>query len=189
MKINKITLIVLAAIILFGIKFLMQPTPPKPDNMYLDLFEDSEVADTDNTTKFKNSYFSFNYPKNWELDTNDPDYDQDASFDINAPATGKILFQIIPSEISAEEIISELESAYKDRLMSKPVVTHFETWGSQKGYGIELDGEILSVKGKIRVFGFTYADKTIYLVETRYKNDEAYNAKGYDLIANTFALH
>ena len=58
----------------------------------------------------------------------------------------------------------------------------FETWGNQKGHGIQLRGFLVAGIASIRIFGLGNDRATVVIIEMRYDEDERNNRRGYDLI-------
>jgi len=132
-----------------------------------------------------NRYFSLKYPGNWEVDTSDPDFDPDTTFDINAPAQGTVIVQFFDPQTTPQEAADAIAEKMK-KLVLKRTETSFETWGKQKGYGIQLRGFLYAGIANIRVFGLSNDHATVVIIEMRYDEDERINRRGYDLIAESF---
>ena len=148
-------------------------------------FEVSQPADIRHATEMTNKYFSMQYPGNWRIDTTDPDYDPDKYFDINAPAQGKVFVYIFaPHAIPQQAVDTIVESTRK--VVANRKESRFESWGPHKGYGIQLQGLVVAMNTRVRVFGLGNSQATVVIVEMRYDKDEVNNKNGYDLIAQTF---
>ena len=149
------------------------------------IFEISRPADLQQTHTLSNRYFSLKYPGNWKIDTSDPDYDPDSSFDINAPAQGTVIVQFFDPQTTTQEAADAIAEKMK-KLVLKRTENPFDSWGKQKGYGIQLRGFLYAGISSIRIFGLGNSQATIVIIEMRYDEDERNNRRGYDLIAESF---
>lgn len=149
------------------------------------IFEISRPADLQKTHTLSNRYFSLKYPGNWTIDTRDPDYDPDTYFDINAPAQGTVIVQIFDPQVTPQEGVATIVEPMK-KLVLKRTETSFDSWGKQKGHGIQLRGFLFAGIARIRVFGLGNDRATVVIIEMRYDEDERNNRRGYDLIAESF---
>lgn len=149
------------------------------------IFERARPADIQHPKEMSNRYFSFKYPGNWKVDTTDPDYDPDTYFDINAPAQGSVIVQFFDPQITPQAGADAIAEKMKKLLLNR-TETPFETWGKQKGYGIQLRGFLVVGIASIRVFGLGNDQATVVIIEMRYDEDERNNRRGYNLIAESF---
>ena len=154
-------------------------------DMALAVFEVARPADIQHPREMASRYFSFKYPGNWKVDTTDQDYDPDVSFDINAPAQGTAMVHVLTPHVTPQEGTDAIAEKMKKLLLNR-TETPFETWGNQKGYGINLRGFLVVGIASIRVFGLGNAHVTVVIIEMRYDEDERINRPGYDLIAESF---
>ena len=154
-------------------------------DMALAVFEVARPADIQHPREMSSRYFSFKYPGNWKIDTTDPDYDPDTYFSIDAPAQGTVIVQFFVPQITPQAGADAIAEKMKKLLLNR-TETPFETWGKQKGYGINLRGFLVVGIASIRVFGMGNAHATVVIIEMRYDEDERINRPGYDLIAESF---
>jgi hypothetical protein len=154
-------------------------------DMALAVFEVASPADIQHPREMSSRYFSFKYPGNWKVDTTDPDYDPDTTFNIDAPAQGSVIVQFFDPQITPQEGADAIAEKMKKLLLNR-TENPFETWGNQKGYGIQLRGFLVVGIASIRVFGLGNDQATVVIIEMRYDEDERINRRGYDLIAESF---
>ena len=114
--------------------------------------------------------FSLKYPEKWKIDKEDPDYDPDALFSIDAPdEQNLIMFFIFNTVIDANEMLTEQIKAMSESLLKNPEITDFTDWGKYKGKGKILKGKFLGVyKGYIRLFFYTDDHKSMLVMEQVY---------------------
>ena len=153
--------------------------------MALAVFEVARPADIQHPREMSSRYFTFKYPGNWKVDTTDPDYDPDTTFNIDAPAQGTVIVQFFVPQITPQAGADAIAEKMKKLLLNR-TETPFETWGKQKGYGINLRGFLVVGIASIRVFGLGNDQATVVIIEMRYDEDERINRPGYDLIAESF---
>lgn len=132
--------------------------------------------------------FSLQYPANWQVDTEDEDYDPDALFSIDSPDGGSmIMFVIFDRAADTAHVMREQVAAFTAQLIKNPELAHFDTWGKYKGSGTVLKGKLMDVfKGTVRIFVYTDNDKTMTVVEQFFDKDYEGLRKGYELISSSF---
>jgi hypothetical protein len=151
----------------------------------LGMFERVRPADIQHPREMSSRYFSFKYPGNWKVDTSDPDYDPDTTFDIDAPSQGSVIVQFFDPQITPQEGVDAIAEKMKKLVLNR-TENPFEKWGKQKGYGIQLRGFLFAGIASIRIFGLGNSQATVVIIEMRYDEDERNNRNGYDLIAESF---
>ena len=116
--------------------------------------------------------FSLKYPEKWKIDKEDPDYDPDALFSIDAPdEQNLIMFFIFNTVIDADEMLTEQIKAMTESLLKNPEITDFTGWGKYKGRGKVLKGKFLGVyKGYIRLFFYADDHKSMLVMEQVYES-------------------
>ena len=114
--------------------------------------------------------FSVKYPERWKIDKEDPDYDPDGLFSIEAPDDqNMIMFFVFNTVIDANEMLSEQIKALSESLLKNPEITDFTEWGKYKGMGKLLKGKFLGVyKGYIRLFFYEDKHKSMLVMEQVY---------------------
>ena len=114
--------------------------------------------------------FSLKYPEKWKIDTEDPDYDPDALFSIDAPdEQNLIMFFVFNAVIDTDEMLTEQIKAMSESLLKNPEITDFTDWGKYKGKGKILKGKFLGVyKGYIRLFFYADDHKSMLVMEQVY---------------------
>ena len=150
--------------------------------------EVSQPADTQRTREISGRHFSMQYPGNWKLDTADPHYDLNKYFDIDAPGPGQVVVNIVGPHVTPQQGVDVVLMGMKKLLVERKQ-TFFESWGSHKGYGVQLEGFFtFGGEGFIRAFGLGNSQTTVVITEHRFNETEANNSNGFDLIAQTFEL-
>jgi len=152
------------------------------------VLERSAPADVATPRELVGARYRLSYPGNWRLDTADDDYDPDRTFDLNAPAQGTVVFQLLPRGSDPEEAVEGICDEVEGVVVHHARRHRFERWGDLEGYGIELDGSLVVAPGRVRVFGHAGEGVGVVVMEIRYDEDEANNAPGYELIASSFEL-
>jgi len=114
--------------------------------------------------------FSLKHPEKWKIDKNDPGYDPDALFSIDAPdEQNMIMFFVFNTVIDADEMLTEQIKAMSESLLKNPEITDFTDWGKYKGKGKMLKGKFLGVyKGYIRLFFYADDHKSMLVMEQVY---------------------
>lgn len=114
--------------------------------------------------------FSLKYPEKWKIDVEDPDYDPDGLFSIDAPDDqNMIMFFVFNTVVDAEEMLTEQIKALSESVLKNPDVTDFSEWGKYKGKGKILKGKFLgSLKGHIRLFFYADDHKSMLVMEQVY---------------------
>ena len=114
--------------------------------------------------------FSLKYPEKWKIDKEDPDYDPDGLFSIEAPDDqNMIMFFVFNTVIDADEMLSGQIKALSESLLKNPAITDFTEWGKYKGKGKLLKGKFLGVyKGYIRLFFYEDDHKSMLVMEQVY---------------------
>ena len=123
--------------------------------------------------------FSLKYPEKWKIDKEDPDYDPDALFSIDAPdEQNLIMFFVFNTVIDADEMLTEQIKALSESLLKNPEIIDFTDWGKYKGKGKMLKGKFLGVyKGYIRLFFYSDDHKSMLVME------QVYDSTGDDVKA------
>lgn len=119
--------------------------------------------------------FSLKYPEKWKIDKEDPDYDPDGLFSIDAPDDqNMIMFFVFNTVVDADEMLTEQIKALSESVLKNPEVTDFDEWGKYKGKGKTLKGKFLgSLKGYIRLFFYADEHKSMLVMEQVYDSASA----------------
>ena len=119
--------------------------------------------------------FSLKYPEKWKIDKEDPDYDPDGLFSIDAPdEQNMIMFFVFNTVVDADEMLTEQIKALSESVLKNPDVTDFDEWGRYKGKGKILKGKFLgSLKGYIRLFFYADDHKSMLVMEQVYDSANA----------------
>ena len=134
--------------------------------------------------------FSLKYPEKWKIDKDDPDYDPDALFSIDAPDDQTlIMFFVFNTVIDADEMLAEQIKAMSESLLKNPEITDFTDWGKYKGKGKILKGKFLGVyKGYIRLFFFADDHKSMLVMEQVYDSATDEVKTGLRSIVDSFTF-
>ena len=119
--------------------------------------------------------FSLKYPDKWKIDKEDPDYDPDGLFSIDAPdEQNMIMFFVFNTVIDSDEMLTEQIKALSESVLKNPEITDFAEWGKYKGKGKILKGKFLgSLKGHIRLFFYADDHKSMLVMEQVYDSASA----------------
>ena len=119
--------------------------------------------------------FSLKYPEKWKIDKEDPDYDPDGLFSIEAPDDqNMIMFFLFNTVVDADEMLTEQIKALSESVLKNPEVTDFDDWGKYKGKGKILKGKFLgTLKGHIRLFFYADDHKSMLVMEQFYDSATA----------------
>ena len=122
------------------------------------------------TVTISRDTFALKYPENWKIDKEDPDYDPDALFSIEAPDDqNMIMFFVFNTVIDSDEMLKEQIKSLSEALIKNPEVSDFTSWGKYKGKGKLLKGKFLGVyKGYIRLFCYEDQHKSMFVMEQVY---------------------
>ena len=120
--------------------------------------------------EIKRDSFSLKYPEKWKIDKEDPDYDPDALFSIDAPDDeNMIMFFVFNTPLDANEMLTEQIKALTESLLKNPEITDFSEWGKYKGKGKLLKGKFLgTLKGYIKLFFYEDNHKSMLVMEQVY---------------------
>ena len=116
--------------------------------------------------------FSLKYPEKWKIDKDDPDYDPDALFSIDAPDDQNlIMFFVFNTVIDSDEMLTEQIKSLSGSLLKNPEISDFSQWGKYKGKGKIVKGKFLGVyKGYIRLFCYADNHKSMFVMEQVYES-------------------
>ena len=134
--------------------------------------------------------FSLKYPEKWKIDKEDPDYDPDALFSIDAPDDqNMIMFFVFNTVIDADEMLTEQIKALSEALLKNPEITDVTDWGKYKGKGKILKGKFLGVyKGYIRLFFYADDHKSMLVMEQVYDSSTSDVIADLQSIADSFTF-
>ncbi len=132
--------------------------------------------------------FSLSYPANWDIDTEDEDYDPDYSFAIaSLNGDAKVWFQIyeepIDTEAHAEAAFAAYASAWQD-VRPEPI----SRWGNHEGYGYRFEMVFKGMPCVGRMFSAGTEAASFNVLEVAAAAEHATQSPGFDLIAETFEL-
>ena len=114
--------------------------------------------------------FSLKHPEKWKIDKEDPDYDPDALFSIEAPdGENMIMFFVFNTVIDSDEMLTEQIKSLSGSVLKNPEITNFTEWGKYKGKGKMLKGKFSGIyKGHIRLFVYADEHKSMLVMEQIY---------------------
>ena len=143
-----------------------------------------------NMTIIKRDSFSLKHPEKWKIDKEDPDYDPDALFSLEAPDDeNMVMFFVFNTVIDADEMLTEQVKAMKESLMKNPEITNFTDWGKYKGKGKILKGKFMGVyKGYIKLFFYADAHKSMLVMEQVYDSATEEVKNEIKAIADSFTF-
>ena len=114
--------------------------------------------------------FSLKYPEKWKIDKEDPDYDADALFSMDAPDDQNlIMFFVFKTVIDSDEMLKEQIKSLSESLIKNLEISNFTQWGRYKGKGKILKGNFLGAyKGYLRLFCYADDHKSMFVMEQVY---------------------
>lgn len=151
------------------------------------LVKDEEKANTTSPVTLKRAHFLLRYPRNWKIDKEDKDYDPDHMFSIDSPGNSYVMFIMGPAETDPEQNIQQHLTAFK-KIFGETDISRFERYGDYRGKGITMQGKILGISTKVRIFSCYVNDRTTIIVEQYPIDDSALVSDGLKLIESSFQL-
>lgn len=147
-------------------------------------------AQTMKTITITRDSFSLRYPEKWKVDKEDPDYDADALFSIDAPDDQNlIMFFVFNTVIDSDEMLKEQIKSLSESLIKNAGITNFTQWGKYKGKGKILTGKFLGVyKGYIRLFCYADDHKSMFVMEQVYDSASEGVKNELKLISDSFTF-
>ena len=114
--------------------------------------------------------FSLKYPEKWKIDKEDPDYDADALFSIEAPdGENMIMFFVFNTVIDSDVMLTEQIKSLSESVLKNPEITNFTDWGKYMGKGKVLKGKFSGIyKGYISLFVYADKHKSMLVMEQVY---------------------
>jgi hypothetical protein len=152
-----------------------------------DLVEQEQQAETGRPKKMVRERFELRYPRNWKIDVDDEDYDPDTMFSIDSPGAAYVMFVLGDMETNPEDSLQEYIHSFS-KLMDKPAVQPFETYGQIHGKGAILQGKLMGIKVIVKVFACYSQGVTANIVQQYPAEDLKYVENGLSLIEKSFIL-
>lgn len=149
--------------------------------------QDEQRADVTRPHSIDREGFSLQYPANWQIATEDDDYDPDTSFSIESPGSSVVMFFLGDCQIDTESAVQTQVAAYQKR-MTGVTVTPFGHYGKYEGRGAQLEGRILGIPMKVRAFATSRDGGSAIIVEQCPDEDAGRVRPGFDLIEESFLL-
>lgn len=154
-----------------------------------DLFEQEKPADVKNAVVLARPSFALKYPGNWKIDSTDEDYDPDHNFSIDSPGSCFVNLTIFDAATDPTENVEGQIAAYAAKLIRDPTRTDFDTWGSFRGSGALLRGNLLGLlPGYVRLFSAAVDERSFVIIEFCYDEDAKMVEPGLRLIESSFAF-
>jgi hypothetical protein len=146
-------------------------------------------SDVKNPVTLDRPGFTLQYPGNWKIDAEDPDYDPDSSFTITSEGGSQISFIVHEGPRPTKEVLEIFVDVQKRIVMNEPERTDFERWGVYDGSGAELRGRLKGfLFGTIRVFVYSNERRSFTIVSMMYNEDRQTVEPGLALVESSFRL-
>ncbi len=130
----------------------------------INLVGQEQQAETGMPRKLVRERFELRYPKNWKIDVDDADYDPDQMFSIDSPGAAYVMFVLGNMETNPEDSLKEYIHSFS-KLMDKPAIQPFETYGQIHGKGAILQGKLMGIKTIVKVFACYSQGVTAIIVQ------------------------
>ncbi len=139
---------------------------------------------------FDHRLYKLQYDPAWAIDIDDPDYDPDSYFAIDASDDAVFILSIFEAKMELGELLDAYLASFKENVIPEPKSeTGITSWGQFKGRGKILKGE--STAGTsiiVRIFCWTENDVSFASVIQMNEGDEEKYKKGFDLIEKSFTV-
>lgn len=173
-----------------GVGFIAGIGATKAGGAFLaDLATGEAPADVTHPKSYVRPGFSFKYPGNWKIDTDDPEQDLDHHVNVESPGSCMTMIFVFDLPIDPAQNVQSQIDAFVPKLISSPARTPFTTWGKYSGQGMVLKGKILGINpGSVRVFAHANDKRSFIAVEQCYDEDMADVKPGLSLVESSFEL-
>ncbi len=148
---------------------------------------DEPAADTAHPQTIDREGFTVQYPGNWSIDTDDPDYDPDALFSIDTAGNCFVMFHLWNHEIDLTEATAGQVREFSE-MLSGTTVTDFTTWGSFEGDGKQIKGTFIILPTTVRAFAYSKGERSFLASEFCYDEDSGAADPGFELVRGSFKL-
>ena len=140
-------------------------------------------------TKVDRPAYTFSYPSEWKMDTDDVDYDPDSYFAIDIDENNLVLFFIM-DQVDMQEIVDAQQDALTRAVMENPEkISQFKKWGAYTGVGKMMRGRLPgTAAATIRIFAHNFKDKTLLVILQCHDADLERIGKGLKLVEESFIL-
>jgi hypothetical protein len=153
-----------------------------------DLVQGEQAADVDHPKQWSQHGLSFAYPGNWEVDTEDEDFDPERLIIVESSGECIFMVTLYPTPVPAAEATESFSDEMTGLLMpaGPSKSTPFKRWGDYQGVGVDHRGTLLILPGSLRIFSHTQGQTSFTAVEQCYQEDMAKASPGFKLIESTF---
>lgn len=154
-----------------------------------DLVSSEAPADVSHAGSYVRPGFSFEYPGNWKVEAEPPEYEPDHHVSIESPGSCMLMLLVFDTPIDPADSVQAQIDAFVPRLLSAPARTPFTTWGKYTGRGMLLKGKLLGLnEGSVRVFSHADDRRSFTAVEQCFDEDMKQVKPGFDQVESSFAL-
>lgn len=151
------------------------------------MFENEEKANTAAPREIDREHFFLKYPRNWNVDKNDDDYDPDHLFSINSPGNAFSMFILGEVKTDPENNVQEqIDSFHK--VLTNSTTIRFSRFGKYLGKGAIMEGTLLGIKTTIRIFSTYEQEKTVIVISQFPNADKELVWSGLSQIEHSFEL-
>lgn len=157
----------------------------------VDWVQGEQAADVKNPKKWDQHGISFTYAGNWEVDTEDEDFDAESFISVNS--SGECVFIVsihegpLDPELATESFAKEMTALLMPAGPAR--TTPFKKWGQYEGVGNTYQGLLLIVPGTLRIFSHRKNLDSFTIVEQCFEEDMAKARPGFQLIEQSFQYH
>jgi hypothetical protein len=131
--------------------------------------------------------FQFQYPSNWNINSDDEGYDPDGMFSIHSPGTTFVMFVIMPGTTAPEDSLRTQIRPFENG-MNASVVGRFEKYGSFTGKGAILKTKTAGSSSTTKLFSFCHDGLRVMITQFCPDSNLKRADAGLSLIENSFSL-
>lgn len=188
---SKTTVAVLFLCTGLAIGFVAGIGATKAGSAFLEDFASSEApANVSQARSYERPGFSFKYPGNWKVESEEPENDPDHRVNVESPGSCMTMLFVFDMPLPPADQLDAQVNAFVPKLIASPERTPFTTWGKYSGEGMALKGKILGISpGQVRIFAYANDSRSFVAVEQCYDEDMAHVKPGLDLVESSFQLN
>jgi len=148
-----------------------------------------EPAEVTGPQRVERPGFWFQFPGNWQIDTERENYDPDHLFMVNAPKSAFVQFEIHDREMDPRWLFQRHVAAMAELFVQGAEREELSTWGQYRGYGITLYGKASGkTPATVHIFAFAWEGHTVAVTEYVSDNDSPNIQPGFQLVEQTFRV-
>lgn len=145
-----------------------------------------QPPETTNPLRHQASQLVFDYPSNWNIDTQDPDFDPDYLVTFQLPQDAFVLIMVYASEAGATEVLADTVAAYQSSMQSLTKTHDLTNWFGMYGVGQRHTGILEGNQYTLTVFERPVNDElSIEVITLHLTEDATLLRPGFQLIAKS----